>query len=118
MKGYEYGCREIHWYWSSKKSGRLRCSSCHSGLEAEQPLVLVLDDNPLSFNPLIQLHCSPELSNETFVMDQKNHLLRRELEVGNLAGTLYVLRHDTLPVYLVDGSFQEPLSETGQEIGV
>jgi hypothetical protein len=46
-------------------------------LESEQTSVLALDDNPLPFSPLIQLHCSPGLSNETFVMDQKNHLLRR-----------------------------------------
>jgi hypothetical protein len=87
-------------------------------LESERPSVLALDDNPISFSPLIQMRCSAELRNENFIMDQKNHLLRRELEVGALAGTLYAQRHGNIHVYLVDGSFNEPLSDTGQEIGI
>jgi hypothetical protein len=87
-------------------------------LESEQPSVLALDDNPIAFSPLIQMRCSAELCNENFIMDQKKHLLKRELEVGTLAGALYAMRHGRIPVYLVDGSFNEPLSATGQEIGI
>lgn len=87
-------------------------------LETERPTKLTLDENPIAFSTLIQMRRSPELFNEKFVQDQKVFLLKRELDVGNSAAIVYALRHPGTPVYFADGSFREPLSETGEEIGV
>lgn len=87
-------------------------------LETERPTKLALDENPIAFSTLIQMRRSPELFNEKFVQDQKVFLLKRELDVGNSAAIVYALRHPNTPVYFADGSFREPLSDTGEEIGV
>lgn len=87
-------------------------------LESEKPSIIALDENPIAFSTLIQMRRAPELFNEKFVLDQKQMLLLRELEVGNSAAIVYALRHPGAPVYFADGSFREPLSETGEEIGI
>ncbi|MFP3869702.1 MAG: hypothetical protein ACLFVT_02320 [Syntrophobacteria bacterium] len=87
-------------------------------LEVEKPSVIALDQNPIWFSTLIQMRSSRELFNERFILDQQSFLLKRQLGVGNSAGILYSFRHGKLPLYFVDGSFQEPLSDTGEEIGI
>ena len=87
-------------------------------LESEKPSVIALDENPISMSTLIQMRCSKELFTEAFVMKQKQFLLKRDLEVGNCAGILYAIRYKNIPLHFVDGSFREPLSETGEEIGI
>lgn len=87
-------------------------------LEREQPAVVTLDQNPVDFSTIIHMKISKELFTEQFVFDQKHFLLKRQLGVGNAAGVLYAVRNPGVPVYLVDGSFREPLSETGEEIGI
>ena len=64
--------------------------------------------------PLVQ----DELFNRQFVLNQRHWLLKRELGVGNIAGLLYAMKDEDLPVHFVDGSFREPLSDTGEEIGI
>ena len=87
-------------------------------LEQEKPTVLALDENPIDFSTLIHMRSAPELFNAQFVLNQKHWLLRRELGVGNIAGLLYAMKHEEVPVHFVDGSFREPLSDTGEEIGI
>lgn len=87
-------------------------------LEKEKPSILALDENPIAFSTLIQMRRAPELFNEAFVLGQKPMLLLREVDVGNSAAIVYALRNRGTPIYFVDGSFHEPLSETGDEIGV
>ena len=87
-------------------------------LELEQPSIIALDENPIAFSTLIQMRRSPELFSEYFVLNQKDFLLKRGLEVGNSAGIVYALRHPGVPVYFGDGSFREPLSDIGEEIGI
>jgi|GEM_PF-1312121 len=87
-------------------------------LETERPTTLALDENPIAFSTLIQMRRSPELFNEKFVRDQKVFLLKREIDVGNSAAIVYALRHAGTPVHFADGSFQEPLSDTGEENGI
>jgi len=87
-------------------------------LEAEKPSIIALDENPIAFSTLIQMRRAPELFTEKFVLDQKRMLLLRELDVGNSAAIVYALRHPGTPIYFADGSFREPLSETGDEIGI
>jgi hypothetical protein len=87
-------------------------------LEREKPTVIALDENPIDFTTLIHMRCFPELFNEKFVLNQKHWLLSRKLGVGNIAGIIYALRHEDIPIHFVDGSFREPLSETGEEIGI
>ena len=87
-------------------------------LEQEKPSVLALDENPIDFSTLVHMRSAPRLFNKQFVLNQKHWLLKRELGVGNLAGLLYALDHEEVPVHFVDGSFQEPLSDTGEEIGI
>ena len=86
-------------------------------LEQEKPTVLALDENPIDFSTLIHMRSAPELFNTQFILNQRHWLLKRELGVGNIAGLLYAMKHD-VPVHFVDGSFREPLSDTGEEIGV
>jgi hypothetical protein len=87
-------------------------------LELEQPSIIALDENPIAFSTLIQMRRSPELFNEEFILNQTRFLLKRGLEVGNSAGVLYALRRPGTPVYFADGSFMEPLSDTGEEVGI
>lgn len=87
-------------------------------LESERPSLIALDENPIAFSTLIHMRLSPDLFNEKFIFDQKYFLIKRELGVGNSAGILYALRHGNMPVYFVDGSFKEPLSDTGEEVGI
>lgn len=87
-------------------------------LEKEQPTILALDENPIAFSTLIQMRRAPELFSEKFVRDQKVFLLKRGLEVGNSAAIVHALKHPGVPVYFVDGSFREPLSESGEEVGI
>ncbi|MBW1981321.1 MAG: hypothetical protein JRJ12_08855 [Deltaproteobacteria bacterium] len=87
-------------------------------LEEQRPTVIALDENPIDFSTLIHMRSSAELTNSEFLLQQRYWLLKRELGVGNAAGILYSLEHDRLPIYFVDGSFREPLSETGEEIGI
>jgi len=87
-------------------------------LESEKPLIVALDENPVAFSTLIQMRSSRALFNEEFIFDQKPFLLKRGLDVGNSAGILYALRQGSVPVYFVDGSFQEALSDTGEETGI
>ena len=89
-----------------------------SVLEQEQPTVLALDENPIDFSPLIHMRSAPDLFNTRFVLKQKHWLLKRELGVGNIAGLLYAMKHGDVPVHFVDGSFREPLSDMGEEIGI
>ena len=87
-------------------------------LESEKPSVITLDENPIAFSTLIHMRCSPHLSDEKFILHQKRFLLKRELGVGNSAGILHALKHGNMPVYFVDGSFKEPLSDKGEEVGI
>jgi len=87
-------------------------------LESEKPSVITLDENPIEFSTLIHMRCSPDLSDEKFILHQKRFLLKRELGVGNSAGILYALKHGNMPIYFVDGSFKEPLSDKGEEVGI
>lgn len=87
-------------------------------LERAKPTVIALDENPIDFSTLIHMRAAPELFNRGFVLDQKFWLLKRELGVGNIAGILYALQNENIPIHFVDGSFREPLSDTGEEIGV
>ena len=87
-------------------------------LEQERPTVLAIDENPIDFSTLIHMRSAPELFNAQFVVNQKHWLLRKELGVGNIAGLLYAMKHEDVPVHFVDGSFREPLSDTGEEIGI
>ena len=87
-------------------------------LEKEKPTVIALDENPIDFSTLIHIRSAPALANSKFVLGQKQWLLKRALGVGNIAGILYALKHENTPVYFVDGSFREPLSDAGEEIGV
>jgi hypothetical protein len=87
-------------------------------LETERPAIITLDENPIDFSTLIHMRTSPRLFNEEFVRAQIPFLLKRELAVSNCAGILYALRHESTPVYFVDGSFHEPLSDTGEETGI
>lgn len=87
-------------------------------LEQTKPAVLALDENPIDFSTLIHMRSAEELCTKEFCLAQKPWLLRRELGVGNIAGLLYALENDHVPVHFVDGSFQEPLSDEGEEIGI
>ncbi len=87
-------------------------------LEAKKPSVLALDENPVAYSSLIQMRTCEDLCNPNFIVDQREILLRRELDIGHLGALLYAMRHPDIPVYFVDGSFREPLSDSGEEIGV
>jgi hypothetical protein len=87
-------------------------------LESQRPTVTAIDENPIAFSTLIHMRCSEVLFDEKFIFDQEPFLLKRELGVGNSAGILYALKHPNMPVYFVDGSFREPLSDTGEEVGI
>ena len=87
-------------------------------LEEKTPTIIALDENPIDFSTLIHMRSAPALANRKFVLGQKQWLLKRALGVGNIAGILYALVHESTPIYFVDGSFHEPLSDTGEEVGV
>lgn len=87
-------------------------------LEQTKPAVIALDENPIDFSTLIHMRSAEELFNKEFCLAQKHWLLKRELGVGNIAALLYALKHDQVPVHFVDGSFREPLSDAGEEIGI
>ncbi|SMC24019.1 hypothetical protein SAMN02746041_01913 [Desulfacinum hydrothermale DSM 13146] len=87
-------------------------------LEKASPAVLALDENPIWFSTLIHMRTSGELLTEQFLLEQKEHVLRRGGDVGKLGALLYALRHPGLPLHFVDGIFGEVLSETGDLVGV